>query len=85
VIMEDDIKIGQFMKNHPEAAMELATGYEVAPEEYGYARYALAKQDVDLNHAVSRALDELRGDGTLGKIIAEFGLTDRNLWYYPVK
>ena len=85
VIMEDDIKIGQFMKNHPEAAMELATGYEVAPEEYGYARYALAKQDVDLNHAVSRALDEIRGDGTLGKIIAEFGLTDRNLWYFPVK
>jgi len=85
VIMEDDIKIGQFMKNHPEAAMELATGYEVAPEEYGYARYALAKQDVDLNHAISRALDEIRGDGTLGKIIAEFGLTDRNLWYYPVK
>ncbi len=85
VIMEDDIKIGQFMKNHPEAAMELATGYEVAPEEYGYARYALSKDDVDLNHAVSRALDEMRGDGSLRKIIAEFGLTDRNLWYYPVK
>jgi polar amino acid transport system substrate-binding protein len=84
VIMEDDIKIGQFMKNHPEAAMELATGYEVAPEEYGYARYALAKGDVDLNHAVSRALDEMRGDGSLRAIIAEFGLTDRNLWYYPV-
>jgi polar amino acid transport system substrate-binding protein len=85
VVMEDDIKIGQFMKNHPEAAMELATGYEVAPEEYGYARYALRKEDVDLNHAVSRALDEIRGDGTLSKIMAEFGLTDRNLWYYPVK
>lgn len=85
VIMEDDIKIGQFMKAHPDAAMELASGYQVAPEEYGYARYALAKEDVDLNHAVSRTLDELRGDGTLSKIIAEFGLTDRNLWYFPVK
>ena len=85
VVMEDDIKIGQFMKHNPGAAMELATGYEVAPEEYGYARYALSKADVDLNHAVSRALDEIRGDGTLGKIMSEFGLTDRNLWYYPVK
>jgi len=85
VIMEDDIKIGQFMKNHPEAAMELATGYQAAPEEYGYARYALSKQDVDLNHAVSRALDEIRGDETLVKIMTEFGLTSRNLWYYPVK
>ena len=45
---------------------------------------ALSKDDVDLNHAVSRALDEIRGDGTLRKIIAQFGLTDRNLWYYPV-
>jgi polar amino acid transport system substrate-binding protein len=84
VIMEDDIKIGEFMKAHPEAAMELATGYQVAPEEYGYARYALSKDDVDLNHAVSRALDEMRGDGSLLKIIKEFGLTERNLWYYPV-
>ena len=84
VIMEDDIKIGQFMKAHPDAAMELATGYQVAPEEYGYARYALAKEDVDLNHAVSRAIDEMRGDGSLLAIMKEFGLTDRNLWYYPV-
>jgi ABC-type amino acid transport substrate-binding protein len=85
VVMEDDIKIGQFMKAHPDAAMEFATGYEVTPEEYGYARYALSKDDVDLNHAVSRALDEIRADGTLSKIIAEYGLTDRNLWYFPVK
>ena len=62
--------------------MELATGYQVAPEEYGYARYALAKEDVDLNHAISRVIDEMRGDQSLSKIIAEFGLTDRNLWYY---
>ena len=65
-----EAKIGQFMKNHPTAAMEFATGYKVAPEEYGYARYALRKEDVDLNHAVSRALDEIRADGTLSKIIA---------------
>jgi ABC-type amino acid transport substrate-binding protein len=84
VVMEDDIKIGQFLKHHPEAAMELATGYSVSPVEYGYARYALRKEDVDLNHAVSRALDEIRGDGTLSKIISEYGLTNRNLWYYPV-
>ena len=84
VIMEDDIKIGQFMKAHPDAAMELATGYQVAPEEYGYARYALAKEDVDLNHAVSRAIDEMRGDGSLLAIMKNFGLTARNLWYYPV-
>lgn len=83
--MEDDIKVGQFLKQHPEAAMELVPDYQPLPEEYGYARYALRKDDVDLNSAVSRALSEIRADGTLSKIITEFGYSDRNLWYFPVK
>jgi len=83
--MEDDIKISQFLKQHPEAAMEMVSDYKPLPEEYGYARYALRKDDVDLNNAVSRALDEIRGDGTLSAIIKEFGYTDRNLWFFPVK
>ncbi|SDI17027.1 substrate-binding periplasmic protein [Paraburkholderia phenazinium] len=85
VAMEDDIKISQFLKQHPTAAMEMVTDYKPLPQEYGYARYALRKGDVDLNNAVSRALDEIRADGTLGAIIAQFGYTDRNLWYFPVK
>jgi polar amino acid transport system substrate-binding protein len=40
---------------------------------------------VDLNYAISRALDEIRADGTMGTIIAQFGYSDRNLWYFPVK
>jgi polar amino acid transport system substrate-binding protein len=85
VAMEDDIKISQFLKQHPTAALEMVTDYRPLPQEYGYARYALRKSDVDLNSAVSRALDEMRADGTLGSIIAQFGYTDRNLWYFPVK
>lgn len=85
VAMEDDIKIGQFLKQHPSAAMEMVTDYRPLPQEYGYARYALRKGDVDLNAAVSRSLDELRADGTLASIIKQFGYSDRNLWYYPVK
>ncbi|WP_167337671.1 substrate-binding periplasmic protein [Paraburkholderia heleia] len=84
VAMEDDIKIGQFLKQHPAAAMQMVADYRPLPQEYGYARYALRKGDVDLNNAVSRTLDELRADGTLGSIIRQFGYTDRNLWYFPV-
>jgi polar amino acid transport system substrate-binding protein len=84
VAMEDDLKIGQFIKQHPDVAIEFASGYEPQPDEYGYARYGLRKDDVDLNHAVSRALDEMRGDGTLSKILSEYGFTDRNLWFFPV-
>ena len=85
VAMEDDIKIGQFLKQHPSAAMQMVADYRPLPQEYGYARYALRKGDVDLNNAVSRTLDELRADGTLGSIIRQFGYTDRNLWFFPVK
>ena len=82
--MEDDIKVGQFLKQHPDSQMEMVKDYEPLPQEYGYARYALRKTDVDLNSAVSRALDEIRADGTLTTIITKFGYTDRNLWYFPV-
>jgi polar amino acid transport system substrate-binding protein len=85
VAMEDDIKISAFLKQHPTAAMQMVTDYQPLPQEYGYARYALRKSDVDLNSAVSRALDEIRADGTLGAIISQFGYSDRNLWYFPVK
>jgi ABC-type amino acid transport substrate-binding protein len=85
VAMEDGLKIGQFLKNHPEVALEAASGYEPQPDEYGYARYTLRKGDLDLNNAVSRALDELRADGTVSKILAEYGFSDRNLWYFPPK
>jgi polar amino acid transport system substrate-binding protein len=85
VAMEDDIKIGQFLKQHPSAPMEMVADYKPLPQEYGYARYALRKGDVDLNDAVSRALDEIRADGTLASILKQFGYSDRNLWYFPVK
>jgi polar amino acid transport system substrate-binding protein len=85
VAMEDDIKISQFLKQHPSVAMEMVSDYQPRPKEYGYARYVLRKNDVDLNNAVSRALDEIRADGTLRAIITQFGYSDRNLWYFPVK
>ena len=85
VSMEDDIKVGLFIKNHPGVPIELATGYAPSLEEYGYARYGIRKDDIDLNHAISRAIDELRGkrDG-IAKVLEEGGLTLRNMWYWPV-
>ena len=81
--MEDGLKIGQFIKKNPGVAMEPASGYTPQPDEYGYARYGIRKDDVDLNLAISRALAEIRADGTLSNIVKEYGFTDRNLWYFP--
>lgn len=85
VSMEDDIKVGLFIKNHPGVPIEFATGYAPSLEEYGYARYGIRKDDIDLNHAISRAIDELRGrrDG-IAKVLEEGGLSLRNMWYWPV-
>jgi len=34
---------------------------------------------VDLNHAISRAVDEMRADGTIIKLLVQTGLRPRNL------
>ena len=84
VVMEDEIAAKLFMKHHPGVPMELATGYNPLPEEYGYARYGIRKEDIDLNHAISRAISELRGarDG-IPAILEWGGLSVRNMWYWP--
>ncbi len=82
--MEDGLKVGEFIKQHPDAGIEFAPGYEPQAVEYGYARYAMRKEDVDLNNAVSRAIDEMRGDGTMVKLLTAGGFSARNLWYFPV-
>jgi ABC-type amino acid transport substrate-binding protein len=84
VAMEDGLKIGQFIKKNPDAAIEIAEGYTPQPDEYGYGRYGIRKDDVDLNLAISRAIAEMRADGTLSKIVREFGFTDRNLFFFPL-
>jgi len=81
--MEDDFKIASFVKAHPDQNLEMATGYVPQADEYGYARYAIRKEDIDLNSAISRALDEIRGNHTVSKILLDFGYSDRNLWYFP--
>ena len=83
VIMEDEIAAKLFMKHHPGVPMELATGYSPQPQEYGYARYGIRKDDIDLNHAISRTIDELRGarDG-IPAILEWGGLSVRDMWYW---
>ena len=85
VTQEDDIKVGLFIKQHPSAPIEFASGYQPSLQEYGYARYGIRKDDIDLNHAISRAIDELRGrrEG-IPKVLEDGGLSLRNMWYWPV-
>ncbi len=78
-IVDDDIKMLQFVKAHPGINMEVTGVALPANLQLGYARYALRKTDVDLNHAISRAIDEMRADGTIVKFLVETGLPARNI------
>jgi ABC-type amino acid transport substrate-binding protein len=73
-IVDDDIKMLQFIKAHPGINMEMSPVAMPIDLQLGYARYALRKSDVDLNHALSRAIDEMRADGTVGKFLVQTGL-----------
>jgi polar amino acid transport system substrate-binding protein len=85
VVINDEIKIANFIKAHPAVSMEKATGYEPQQWELGYARYGVRKDEVDLNWAISRAIDEMRADGTVGKIISDYGFGLNNLWNFPMR
>jgi polar amino acid transport system substrate-binding protein len=78
-ILDDDVKMLQFIKAHPGINMELTTIPLPAEHQLGYARYAVRKADVDLNHALSRAIAEMVADGTIAKFLPHHGLPARNL------
>lgn len=89
VILEDDVKVATFMKENPDASIEMVAGVEV-PEDliftygYGYARYGVRMEDCTLRSALSQALGEVRGNGKVSSVLRKYGLTDRNLFFFPV-
>jgi ABC-type amino acid transport substrate-binding protein len=84
VVIADDIQIGQFIKDHPGANMEFSPVVVPLSLQQGYARYGIRKDDVDLNNAISRALEEMRADSTMMRIIVQGGLPARNLFNFSV-
>lgn len=78
-ILDDDVKMLQFIKAHPGINMELTRIPLPAEHQLGYARYAFRKADVDLNHAISRAIAEMVADGTIVKFLVQHGLPARNI------
>ena len=88
-ILDDDVKVVDYMKANAGSPIEIVPGVAV-PEElifkygYGYARYALRKEDCSLRLAYSVALHELWGAGVVSKILKKYGLSDRNLTYFPL-
>lgn len=89
VILEDDVKVLDYMKANAGAPIEIVPGVAV-PEDlifkygYGYARYAVRPADCQLRMAYGVALHELWGAGVVSAILKKYGLSNRNLTYFPL-
>ena len=51
---------------------------------YGYARYAVRREDCSLHVAYSQGLAEIRGNGQVSAILKKHGLGNRNLFFFPL-
>jgi ABC-type amino acid transport substrate-binding protein len=89
-IVEDDVKVISYMKANPNVGIEIVPNVAV-PEEliykygYGYARYATRKDDCTLRAGYTEGLAESRGNGAVSAILKHYGLSNRNLLFFPLQ
>jgi polar amino acid transport system substrate-binding protein len=83
-VLDDDIKNAKFIKDHPGINMELSPVLVPLSLQQGYARYGIRKEDVDLNHAISRAIAEMRADSTMMRLIVQAGLPAWDIFNFPI-
>jgi polar amino acid transport system substrate-binding protein len=88
-IVEDDVKVLEFLNANKSAPIEIVNNVKV-PDElifkygYGYARYAVRKEDCTLRAAFTQGLAEIRGNGTVSAILKKYGLSNRSLFFFPL-
>jgi len=88
-IVEDDVKVLAFLSANTSAGIEIVPNVAV-PDDlifkygYGYARYALRKEDCSLRVAFTQGLAEIRGNGEVSAILKKYGLSNRNLFFFPL-
>ena len=88
-ILEDDVKVLEYLGANKSAPIEIVPNVAV-PDElifkygYGYARFALRKEDCSLRAAYTQALAEIRGNGNVSYILKKYGLSNRNLFFFPL-
>jgi ABC-type amino acid transport substrate-binding protein len=88
-IVEDDVKVAEYIKANPASAIEFVADVKV-PEDiifgygYGYARYAVRKEDCSLRAAFTQGLAEIRGNGQVPAILKRYGLGPRNMFFFPL-
>ena len=87
-VVEYDLLAAEFKKANPDAKVESISNFtmpdDLLKNGYGYARFGLRKEDCSLRAAYNQALAEVRASGRLSEILAKNGLSDRNLFVFPL-
>jgi len=88
-IVEDDVKVIDYMKANAGSPIEIVSNVAIPNElifkyGYGYARYAVRKDDCSLRAALTQGLAEVRGNGQASAILKQYGLSNRNLFFFPL-
>lgn len=73
LIGETDV-VGYYLSQHPDAKLELASGYRPKTDFGDWTRWGVQKGANDLANALTRVADEMRVDGTMWKILSKYGL-----------
>ena len=67
----EDVQFGPYMKEHPDADLKIA--FTINNGEDDVDQFAIpTKKGTDLSEAINGALDELKEDGTLGKLSEKY-------------
>jgi polar amino acid transport system substrate-binding protein len=88
-IFEDDVKVMGYLDSNKSAPIAIVPNVKV-PDDliykygYGYARYALRKEDCSLRAGYTQALAEMHGNGEVSAILKKYGLSNRNLFFFPL-
>jgi len=70
--------LGWYLKEHPDAPVQMAEGYIPEPELRWNVAIGLRNPDRALQEAVDQALDRLQQEGTIRSIFTKYGIP-----YYP--
>jgi ABC-type amino acid transport substrate-binding protein len=89
VVLEYDLLAAEFKKANPNAKVEALLNFAI-PDDllkngYGYARFGLRKEDCSFRAAFNQSLAEVRASGAMSAILKKNGLSDRNLFVFPLQ
>lgn len=88
-VVDDDVKVKLFLVANQDAPLMIVPGIPVPNEliftyGYGYVRSGLRKEDCSLRAAYSQGYAEVRANGTVSAILKKYGLSNDNLFYFPI-